>query len=72
MSETLPATIAILPKEGGQWIAWTPQMRDSRQYTVVHAIMFADGCVWDAINGMRSSVHCPHCYHRLGLPRGNG
>lgn len=52
--DTMPATVEIALVEGGEWLPFRPSDkerfgRDNR----VHAIRFANGREWDAVNGWR-------------------
>jgi hypothetical protein len=46
-----PRTMAIEEEEGGPWL---PFVRGMPMPGKVHAIMFEDGRVWDAVNGWRA------------------
>jgi hypothetical protein len=49
-----PKAVAVTFEEGGPWIPFVPYwhpLYDSRDGRVVHAIKFADGSIWDAVNG---------------------
>ena len=47
----LPRTVAVTQAEGGLWIPF--DVAQNIRIMAVHAIMFEDGTVWDAINGFR-------------------
>ena len=51
-----PQPHCVTETEGGDWIPWLVWKRipSSLRSKVVHAIMFDDGSVWDAVNGWRS------------------
>lgn len=51
-----PKTIAILPEEGGQWVPfkvwqYMTDFERAHRHSRIHAIMFDDRSVWDAVNG---------------------
>jgi hypothetical protein len=47
--------VAVTAEEGGKWHPFKP-FRDTHEpnrIRTVHAIKFADGSIWDAVNGFR-------------------
>lgn len=54
-----PETVAVTVHEGGEWIAFSDfvngnyDANGSYDSDRVHSIKFADGSVWDAVNGWR-------------------
>ena len=51
---------AVAEHEGGLWVVasvYHRMVRSQHSDGRVHAIMFEDGSVWDAYNGMRDSNH---------------
>lgn len=53
-----PTPLAILDYEGGRWQPWKTHAGSN-----VHAVLFADGSVFDVVNGWRSRKIpvCPNC-----------
>jgi hypothetical protein len=52
-----PKPIKYTTLDGGVWQLW----RDDVQRLHVHAVMFEDGSVFDAVNGWRKEEYCPCC-----------
>lgn len=49
-----PAPAHICPTEGDEWIPWEFwNKRQGRDAMRAHAIRFADGSIWDCVNGWR-------------------
>jgi hypothetical protein len=46
--------------EGGEWYPWTAGQKQ-RPESRLHAIMFADGSIFDAVNGWRPWKSCTQC-----------
>jgi hypothetical protein len=53
-------TIAITREQGGDWIhfAWNQDDEDGPHGRGgnIHSILFADGSIWDSVNGWREEV----------------
>lgn len=47
-----PKTVAVTTQQGGEWIPFE-DFRDFWNNSKVHSIKFADGSMWDAVNGWR-------------------
>lgn len=61
LNRTRPQVVEVLLKEGGQWIVWAPneaRLEPDHEkkggYIAVHALKFADGSIWDVVNGWRT------------------
>ena len=48
---SLPEPIAILHHEGDEWTPWNPKQTNT--VYAIHAIRFADGSIFDVVNGWR-------------------
>jgi hypothetical protein len=58
-----PRTVAVSPDEGCDWVPFPNS--GGHLYTRVHAIKFADGSTWDAVNGWRHFSVNPIDGHRI-------
>jgi hypothetical protein len=66
-----PKPIAVELTEGDCWIPFDlfkEQRPKSAAGKTVHAILFEDGAVWDAVSGWRDTRLCTHCMGNGRLP----
>jgi len=48
-------TVAVTSREGGEWIDFMEWVRSRVNHeSLIHSIKFADGSIWDAVNGWRA------------------
>lgn len=54
--EGLPEPVLYTIREGGDWFAWPMRHTINGEQRRIHAVKFADGSIFDALNGWRPSV----------------
>ena len=64
-----PKTVSVCEEEAGSWESLGSfNARRCGQPKSVHAILFEDGTVWDAVNGWRDTRLCVHCNGNGRIP----
>jgi hypothetical protein len=57
-----PNPVKFTSIEGGEWMDWEYWHKGDRiRVDRVHAVLFEDGSVFDALSGWRTMQYCPRC-----------